>query len=158
MLCSLALGVRRLLTSNSNHMLRRAFGMVVIVATCSATSCVGLWAVALSPTPGTGTGLIASTAFPLVERVVTRRQLHTTAPEDRRDSSMRCFARETLIACGRTTSGRVEFYFRQDQGFKPWADSVRQEVVDSLRNAFGAAAVQECPRTVECPLPKRSPE
>ena len=134
-------------------LLRRALGFAILLVIGTATSCIAVSALSLSPSPRTSEDLAGSVAFPLVERVVARRELTPSPSENRADPSMRCFARETLFLCGRVRAGHVEFYFRQGMTtrFRPWADSVRREVRDSLRARFGDTAVRECSGTSECP-------
>ena len=132
-------------------MLRRAAALATIVMICSATTCFAFSSLSLVPSPRTGDDLAGSVAFPLVERVVAKRQFYPEGSDDPNDPSMRCFGRDTLFLCERVRAGHVEFYFRQTgTRFAPWADSVRREVRDSLRARFGEAAVRECLGSREC--------
>ena len=120
----------------------RAIAILVMLAPSVGTSCTAFGALALAPSPAVPTDRIARASFPIVARLAGRYGLagaHGQAwPE--------CFSRETFHLCGKIKDGEVQLrmYQAMTPHFTPWADSLRRELLDSLRLEVGVSAVREC--------------
>ena len=86
--------------------------------------------------------------FALVTRIGMRNGLRMVGPADAAGHNDQgwetCLTRETLFLCGKVSGPEIQFEMRQGMSarFTPWADSLRREIVDSLRSKFGTAAVR----------------
>lgn len=86
--------------------------------------------------------------FALVARLSERSGLTTADPRDANGRNAEqwraCWGRETVRLCGKTSGSNVTFEMRQALAtrFSPWAESLRRELVDSLRADYGAASVR----------------
>jgi hypothetical protein len=51
-----------------------------------------------------------------------------------------------FLLCGKVLDGEIQFKVYQSKSaqFTPWADSLRRELLDSLRVQFGPERVREC--------------
>ena len=88
---------------------------------------------------------VRAETFALVTRIGVRNGLRAVAPSGRNDQGWdTCLTRETLFLCGKASGPEIHFEMRQALSARltPWADSLRREIVDSLRNKFGSGAVR----------------
>lgn len=62
------------------------------------------------------------------------------------DGWVQCFHRGGLRLCAKTVGASTELLLTQFPTFHftPWADSVRRELLDSLRARFGTEGAREC--------------
>ena len=133
-------------------MLPRMLALIGFVWICTATSCTADSGIAITPSPGVDSDSAAQRAFSVVERVTARRGLQPyTAPDQQEKTWIRCFAEDVphnrkLVLCGKMKDREVHFrlYATMIARFTPHADSVRVELLDSLRAEFGAQAAREC--------------
>jgi hypothetical protein len=124
-----------------------AFAAIVLVS--SATTCSTIATIAVAPAPGASLDSTARIAFALVERVTARRGLKPHDPGEaavRASRELTCFANRSLLVCGEVNAPDIQVSISQVRriGFTPGADSVRTELLDSLRVEFGASQVREC--------------
>ena len=99
---------------------------------------------AVRPTPVT---LSDSSHTPeeIVARIAKRYGLDSIASDNvSHNAWTECFVRESLFLCGKTKNGEIQFRMRQWTRFTKLANSLRSEVLDSLRATFGADRVREC--------------
>ena len=85
-------------------------------------------------------------AFALVERIVERHGLTPWPMTDRAKNWRTCLGLQTLHICGKTIDGEAQFRMIDRGYWKPNSESLRRELLDSLRARFGTAAVRECRR------------
>ena len=128
-----------------NPRLRSAGRVVVVVVVLSSalgTSCTASRAIALAPSPAAPTDSIARSSFALVSRLAARRGLVSSGGQ----SWPQCFSRQSLQLCGKVKDGEVQLRMMQAMTprLRPWADSLRQDLLDSLRVEVGAGGVREC--------------
>ena len=124
-----------------------ALGACVLVMACD-TAKYASFAV-LAPAPVTADS-IRDNVFATVERLARRRGLEpagvTDAAGQNPDGWEHCFAKPYLFLCGKVDGPRFQFELRQFlQGYslRPANDSLRREVMDSLRSQFGVEIVVE---------------
>jgi hypothetical protein len=101
-------------------------------------------AIAVAPAPAATLDSVARAAFALVERVAARRGL---TPQGQGEALREtCLVRQSFTLCGQVNGPEVQLSMSQVKtiGFSPWADSLRTELLDSLRVEFGASRVREC--------------
>ena len=129
----------------------RIIGFATLAFVSTASVCSTLKAIAVAPPPATRLDSAALTALAVVERVSIRRGLKPHYPgegvrADRERGERRCFAERSLVVCGEVNSPEVQVTISQVMsiGLSPWADSIRTELLDSLRVEFGASRVREC--------------
>ena len=125
--------------------------VMVLALACVATGCDPATYAKVSVMPpkvaAWDNGVRAET-FALVTRIGVRHGLRPVAPSDasgRNDQGWEtCLTRETLFLCGKASGPEIRFEMRQLMRGRltSWADSLRREVVDSLRTKFGSAAVR----------------
>jgi hypothetical protein len=109
---------------------------------------------------------IRELAFASAEAVAARYGLR--AALDERDTKKtgwdKCFERENLSLCGKTTDYDIEFMLLEELQFHltPRGDSLAREIMSTLRARFGPEMVQECkwkeardPRASACVRPIR---
>ena len=118
-----------------------------------ATSCVTTTAIAVNLGPDSVTDSVAADVSALVERIVAR---HGFGAEPGGAGHNRCWARRRVRESqGRQTdlylceSRRApELQFQLDQvmttRLTPIGETIRRELLDSLRVRYGASAVREC--------------
>lgn len=100
------------------------------------------------PAEATSDSSVPAETFALVTRIGVRNGLRVIAPSDaagRNEQAWEsCLTRETLFLCGKVSGPEIQFEMRQalTAKFTPWADSLRRELVDSLRAKYGSAAVR----------------
>jgi hypothetical protein len=148
-------------------MLIRVIALVALVLVCTATSCVTTAALAVAPGPEAPADSTVETVLAVADTVARRRGL---APHPQGDQWRRCWARydlreptghrSDLFLCGKVREREVQFQLRQVMTTElSWqADSLRRELLDSLRVRYGGLAVRECewqnepdPRSSGCP-------
>ena len=130
----------------------RMLALVALVLVSTATSCITSTGIAISPIPALDSSSVVERTFALVQRVGVRRGMQPyTAPDEREEGWMRCFAQELtqnrkLQLCGKLKDHQVHLRLSEIMAsrFSPHADSVRAELLDSLRAEFGAPALREC--------------
>ena len=128
-------------------MLKRTLAIMALMLGDTATSCLASAAIAVMPASTVSTDSAAPTAFALAARVAARRGLTPfRAPDQDEEAWNACFTRETFFLCGKMYGREIQFemYQARTPRFTPWADSVRVELLDSLRTRFGAPGVREC--------------
>jgi hypothetical protein len=127
--------------------LARLAVICVAVAPLLATSCTAFGAMALAPSPAVNTDSIARASFSIVARIAAHHGLTTTElPPDSARGWPRCFTRDSFFFCGKLKGGEVQwrYYQAMTPRFTRWADSVRNEVRDSLRLQISAGGVRDC--------------
>ncbi|HJU70182.1 MAG TPA: hypothetical protein VJ650_18245 [Gemmatimonadaceae bacterium] len=127
----------------------RIIGVGALAFVSAASVCSTGAAIAVAPLPDANFDSAARTAYALVERVTARRGLEPwdlgqAAVGTGRD--LTCFSKRSLLVCGEVNAPEIHFTISEVKtiGFTPWADSVRTELLDSLRVEFGAVRVREC--------------
>ena len=116
---------------------------VLLLASACDPAKAAYFAVAPQPSPGDSS---TTDAFALVERIVER---HGLTPSQIRDGEQYwrfCLGVRTLSICGKTIDGEAQFQMIERGYWRPRSDSLRRELLDSLRPRFGTAAVRECRR------------
>ena len=127
----------------------RIIGLAALAFVSTASVCSTGAAIAIAPLPEANLDSAARTAYALVERVTARRGLEPWDPGEaavRAGRDLTCFAKRSLAVCGEVNAPEIHFTISEVKriGFTPWADSVRTELLDSLRVEFGAFRVREC--------------
>ena len=138
-------------------MVLRILGAIALIAVCTATSCVTSTGVEILPDSLVSIDSASQAAFELAARVSARRGLASSASPDPRDTTWtRCFTRHDLREatghrsdvhlCGKVRGREILFLLRQvmSSDFTPQVDSLRVELLDSLRVRFGEQEVREC--------------
>jgi hypothetical protein len=122
----------------------------VLFALCSLclVSCdpFGSAAIAFVPRPDASVDTTRDAAFALVSRVAQRRGLEQI-PARNINSGLGwayCLIRGSLILCGKVHAEEVQFLMYQRGYLTAASDSVRREILDSLRSQFGSSQVREC--------------
>jgi hypothetical protein len=144
-------------------MLKPAVRVAALAVLCTATVCSTGTSIVVAPPPAVTLDSADRAALALTARVTARRglkrhDLHDLGGEGRPAREVPCFARDTFFVCESVDGPEVELSIGQTMttGFAPWADSVRAELLDSLRAEFGASRVRECKeqrRRRGCPSP-----
>jgi len=117
-------------------------------------ACVRIATAFIAITPRLGVELESErdSAFALVGRILTGRGFSPWVPtlEDRPESRY-CFNKGDVILCGETTQREIHFALTEmmASSLSVGADSLRRELVDSVRVRFGAPQVRECRRRDE---------
>jgi hypothetical protein len=102
---------------------------------------------AISPHPNEGSDSGLAAVFSLVERIARRHGLSAQRPIDPVEGWRACFGAHSVTICGKTLDNEAQFTLSEWSGFGGFhaaTDSLRREMLDSLRAAFGTAAVREC--------------
>lgn len=117
-----------------------AVGLCGIAATCTPTFSSGI---AVAPAPAASADRVRNAAFTLVTRMATRFGLEPSRSGKR---DVRCFSRSAVTLCARALDREAHFRIHEfARGrFSPRADTLRRELLDSLRAAFGERRVREC--------------
>jgi hypothetical protein len=149
-------------------MVLRVVALSILLFLCTATSCFEQAALAIAAgSMGSAEGPRRD-AFSLVARLASRRGLRPSFPQNPAAGWAECFVASPLVVCGKEVDREIQFLLREGiaaplsrrglRGFSPRADSLRRELLDSLRARFGAANVRECnwreardPRRSGCP-------
>lgn len=132
----------------------------LFAAGCDPVQSTGI---AIAPAPMGGPD--SAVAFTLASRIAQRHgltEIGYTSAADQAQGWHQCFGipQSNFSLCGKTVDGEVQF--RAFEGlkfrFNPVADTVRRELIDSLRGTFGTKMVRECawevavnPRLSGCP-------
>jgi hypothetical protein len=149
-------------------MVLRVVALSILFVLCTATSCFQQAALAIAPGSMGNAENTQREAFSLVARLASKRGLRPSFPENPAQGWAECFAASPLVLCGKEIDGEIQFLLSEGiaaplsrrglRGFSPRADSLRQELLDSLRARFGAANVRQCnwreardPRRSGCP-------
>jgi hypothetical protein len=149
-------------------MVFRIVALSILLFLCTATSCSEQAALAVAAGSLGDPENIRRDAFSLVARLASRRGLRPSFPDNPAQGWVECFAASALVLCGKELDREFQFMLREAipaplsrrglRGFSPNADSLRHELLDSLRARFGAASVRECkwgeardPRRSGCP-------
>jgi len=144
-------------------------GFPLAAVGCDPARSIGI---SVAPQPAAVMDSLRERAFVLAEGVATRHGLD----RDYEEGFRQCFlgmpyrnprhmskGRTALSLCGKATARGAEFRLFEavTARWSPRADSVRRELMDSLRAQFGAHAVRECtwrlardPRQSGCARPK----
>ena len=121
-----------------------------LVALCAlgmaACDTVGSAAIALAPRPDAGADTTRAAALALVSRVAQRRGLEPIPPRNLNTGLgfAYCLTRRGLFLCGKVHAEEAQFLMYQLGYLTAASDSVRREILDSLRSQFGASRVREC--------------
>jgi hypothetical protein len=118
-----------------------------LVILTAATTCADDAAIAVAPGPAANVESASDRAFAATGAVAGRHRLEPFVASNQAEERWRqCFIRETFILCGKVNAPEVQFYMYQSRTtrFTPWADSVRREMLDTLRTEFGESRVREC--------------
>lgn len=133
-------------------MLSRLVFILVLIAVCSATSCIKETGIALRPNALDDSTTLAESAYAVVGRVSRQYGLVQRSPAElglQFDLSI-CYKRDDenvdVVLCGKSKRGGVHFMLRESMTshFTPPVDSLRRAVLDSLRRKFGDQAAREC--------------
>jgi hypothetical protein len=142
-------------------MIGRVVALVALAIVCTATSCFTQTMIAVTPRRTTPDDSVADSAaqvaFAVTAGLAARHQLREDTSAYRRDAGWtRCYAtperssRERFFIahlCERVAGRGLQFLLIQNgKGFTPLTDSLRHELIDSLRVRFGEGAVRECPQ------------
>jgi hypothetical protein len=129
-----------------------ALALCCVVGACDPSTYASF---AVAPCGTAGGDSLVQAVFATVARIGARRGLQTVEPggaDNRNDEGwQQCLTRPSLFLCGKVKDGEVQFELRQvlTPRFSPAADSLRRELLDSLRAQFGADRVRECKWQVE---------
>lgn len=130
--------------------MRRVPLILALSATAVACDPAKFASFAVAPLPVPAMDSAQRAVFASTARVAASHGLEPVAPRvsDSGNPSgwSHCFTRSTVFLCGRTRDGEVHFQLRQSltRRFTPWADSLRRDLLGSLRSEFGAERVWEC--------------
>jgi hypothetical protein len=133
-------------------MMMRIVALMTLVCVCTATSCAKITGIAIAPSPTSDSAGVADKAFRLLERVTGRRGMQAYVdPYQGQDAWIKCFAQSLehgrkFVLCGKLKDHELQLRLFEDEtvSFTPRADSMRRELLDSLRAEFGEQAVREC--------------
>lgn len=131
-----------------------ALGLCCAVAACDP---IGTAAIAIAPRPEVAVDSARQSALAVVSRVTARHGLEPFVhPQDTLWDQ--CFGKSSVILCAKMRDREIQFRLWQLYGFSPVADSVRRELLSTLRSQFGETSVRECewqmardPRLSGCP-------
>ena len=136
-------------------MLKHVVTLAALVLVCTAQDCATFTQIVVSPGAGVPVDSAAQAALAVAARLATRRGLQPLERGDlAKEPWTRCSAAyrlgyrgETaaLSLCEQVSNGEVQFGLAEHTiRFTPRADSLRRELLDSLRAQFGATHVREC--------------
>ena len=139
---------------NMSRTQRRVAALAAISVVLMATSCLTDTGIAIALPPGANVDSAAVVAFAAVASVAQRRSLELSSPLGTGDVGWRqCFADPTTkdamfritALCGKVYDGEAQFWLSQrGKGFTAHTDSLRRELLDTLRSRFGEHSVREC--------------
>jgi hypothetical protein len=125
--------------------------ILVMVAVCSATSCITMTGIAVAPSKSPDSGSPAESAFALAARVSQQHGLLPRSPQELKLNDLStCYEQDyqngRLLLCGKTKNSEVHFMLSESMTprFTPHADTLRQALLDSLRAHFGQLSTREC--------------
>ena len=164
----LSLSVGRHTRHGCATMVLRVVALSILLFLCTATSCFEQAAVAVAAGSGEDPENTRRDAFSLVARLASSRGLRPSFPNNPAQGWAECLAASALVLCGKELDREFQFMLSEAiaaplsrrglRGFSPRADSLRRELLDSLRARFGATNVRECnwleerdPRRSGCP-------
>lgn len=101
-------------------------------------------AIAVTPAPSADPNATGQRVLALVTRIAQR---HALEPFEWKEVAFeRCFSKRGFYMCGKQYQSETHLRLWQVKtfGFSPPADSLRRELLDSLRSTFGAQQVREC--------------
>lgn len=127
----------------------RAARRVTLVLACAAVACdpIRIGGIALAPSPTAPLDSVSQSAFALTARVAARHGLdRVVPPKEAATEWQQCFGKTGFLLCGELFEGEVQFQLSDWHRSKwsPLADSVRQDLMDSLQAEFGQQHVHEC--------------
>lgn len=127
-------------------------GLIALLPFVTATTCSTDTVIAVTPTGSTDELNATDSAVALVSRVVARRGFESHDRGYNDEGWAGCVVKENVWLCRRATEREAQFLFYQTgtTRFAPWADSLRHEMLDSLRARFGEQQVHECESREEC--------
>ena len=100
----------------------------------------------VAPPPSPRGDSSPTAAFVLVERILEGHGLKPWGPLERAQNWRACYGLNTLKICEKAIDGEAQFEMIERGYFRPRSDSLRRELLDSLRARFGPDAVRECRR------------
>jgi len=123
-------------------MTARLLAILALLVVSTATSCSAFATYVLTPPANASVDSVSRDAFGVVARVAAARDLRVF---EAKGEYAKCFVRQSFFLCEKLAGSVIEFQIRQGGTayFTPWADSLRSELVDSLRGRFGPFAVLE---------------
>lgn len=130
--------------------MNRRFALVLGIVAAVACDPTAFGAIAVSPRTVSAPDSTQESVYGPVARLVAARGLTPIQPSNRKAAGHeQCFqssTRTAFVICGKTHQGEVQFRMLQwgRLRFGPVAQSIRQELLDSLRAEFGASHVREC--------------
>lgn len=124
---------------------RAAFLLILLAGGCDPMHYAYF---AVSPRPQAAPDSEIDGAFRIVERIAARHGFSTTEPTDGEQKWRSCVGVKGTRICGKVVGNEAQFMMSQwggaPRGFGAVTDSLRQEILDSLRTNFGREAVREC--------------
>ena len=121
--------------------------LIPLLLCCFTAGCdpAPIFNMALAPQPALPSSVVRDSAFDLAARVARQHGL-VAAQDDNTPGLYECHWRDHLSLCVKSIDTYVAF--RMVEPMRPrwsaYADSVRRELVDSLRARYGADAVRNC--------------
>jgi len=119
--------------------------LIATAAACDPTIGSGI---AVAPTPAVGPATLERNVRHTAENVARRNGMEPEDDPDHVEDNgwVQCFHRGGLRLCAKTVGASTQLLLTQFPTFHftPWADSVRRELLDSLRARFGPDGVREC--------------
>lgn len=118
-------------------------GFLVIACDPVAGAGVGI---AIAPRPSAAPDSVSQVAFALAARISMRHGVPAIDPRQTGEEGWgTCFERGKFYLCGKQVGSETQFHSWQwGLFFSPLADSVRRELLDSLRTEFGPSNVRTC--------------
>ena len=134
---------RRLRMFRPGIRIARSITLAVLSAVSTATTCSATQGIAVAIGPAFTLDSAASAGFSVTERIAVR---HGMASSDSLAPNNRCFFRNSFSLCGKVKDRELQFRMIQSGTTQIWgfADTVRTELLDSLRSEFGIAQVRQC--------------
>lgn len=140
----------------------------VIWGLCCAGACHPIQdaSIAVAPRPTESFDSATVTALAVAATVARRHGLEPFVPKNKEEQAwLDCYERFPLYLCGKMNDQEIQFSMWERPKLSANAESLRVELLDSLRMRFGTLAVRECrwegepdPRKTGCkPLPKPVP-
>src|SRR5262245_8120766 len=126
--------------------LARFVTLAVFSAVSTATTCSQTQGIAVAIGPEFSLDSAASAGFSVTERIAVRHGMSAMASTDSLATSNRCFFRRSFSLCGKVKGRELQFRMIQSGTTRivGFADTVRIELLDSLRSEFGIAQVRQC--------------
>jgi len=104
--------------------------------------------IAITPRPGARLETERDTAFAIVERILAKRAFGPWVPVEEEQRTSSCFMKDHIVVCGEMTTTEVHFALTESfaNSLSLAADTLRRELLDSLRVTFGSQQVKGCER------------